>query len=521
MPRKFALTWQPGTNGRPGRWRKKFQGKVHYFAGGSGKYDQAAYQAAFREWESIKVKLEANAPRKYQAEYEAVIAKWEQVLAWSARHGDRENAAIAQDKLEDLRRRLNDPVLKRLEHGDRFADRFHIPTIELPDNIAELGAAAAAKMCNGVVPLPRLGDFSKPQIEESRLERDLAWFGDPHLVEREVWADRLQSLERRAAAPEDSLGAHVDLYLKHLEQRADNGDLSVGHVYSRRLQLSQFRDWIGKDTAVREIDGPTLLKYHTHLMDKVKTKEWTRTTARHYLVAVKAFVRWLWQSEAIPALPRMLDSQSKLLTISDPLPTVVVFTPEEVRTLLAAASDRTKLYVLLMLNCGMTQKDIADLKPSEIDWQAGRIIRKRSKTRDCDTVPEVNYLLWPETLRLLQQERSDSTERVLLNSSGEPIWQENLGAAAKYQKNDNVKNAFDRLRKKVGVAKPLKSLKKTSATLLRGNEKFQGLQGVFLGHAPQSMSDRHYTQVPQGLLDQALTWLAAQYGIGTGDSGVF
>ena len=29
-----------------------------------------------------------------------------------------------------------------------------------------------------------------------------------------------------------------------------------------------------------------------------------------------------------------------------------------------------------MLNCGMTQKDIADLLVSEVDWNAGGVIRK-------------------------------------------------------------------------------------------------------------------------------------------------
>jgi hypothetical protein len=99
-----------------------------------------------------------------------------------------------------------------------------------------------------------------------------------------------------------------------------------------------------------------------------------------------------------------------------------------------------------MLNCGMTQKDIADLAIAEVDWDEGRIIRKRSKTGDCESVPTVNYKLWPETFRLLRQERAqDSSELVLLNSNGSPLWTEQISAAGKYQKTDNVKNAFDRL----------------------------------------------------------------------------
>ena len=43
MPRKFRLTWQSGSDSRGGRWRKKYNGKVYYFAGGNGKYDREAY----------------------------------------------------------------------------------------------------------------------------------------------------------------------------------------------------------------------------------------------------------------------------------------------------------------------------------------------------------------------------------------------------------------------------------------------------------------------------------------------
>jgi hypothetical protein len=80
-----------------------------------------------------------------------------------------------------------------------------------------------------------------------------------------------------------------------------------------------------------------------------------------------------------------------------------------------AASDRTKLYILLMLNCGMTQQDISDLLVTEVDWAAGAITRKRSKSADHKGVPTVKYALCPETLRLLRQERAAEGARALTN----------------------------------------------------------------------------------------------------------
>jgi len=265
---------------------------------------------------------------------------------------------------------------------------------------------------------------------------------------------------------------------------------------------------------VKEIDGAALIRYHAHPLEIMTAGKWSRTSAGHYLTTVKSFVRWLWQNEAIPTLPRKMDGRSKRLTISKPAPQIIVFTKDEIKVLLEKASDRTKLYTLLMLNCGMTQKDISDLLVAEVDWREGRIIRKRSKTADEKNVPTVNYKLWSKTYQLLKQERApDSKNRVLLNSNGSPILSEEITADGKYKKNDNVKNAFDRLRKAVGIDKSLKSLKKTSASLLGGNAKFRTIKGLFLGHAPRSMSDIHYVQVPKKLLDQAVAWLAREFGI--------
>ena len=122
--------------------------------------------------------------------------------------------------------------------------------------------------------------------------------------------------------------------------------------------------------------------------------------------------------------------------------------------------------------------------------------------------------LLTHSVALLQQERSSpESERVLLNERGGPLWSEELSKDGKYKKNDNVRTAFDRLRRKLKIVKPLKSLKKTSASLIRGNKEYKGLEDLFLGHAPQSMSDRHYAKPPQELLGEAIEWLRQEYDL--------
>ena len=100
-----------------------------------------------------------------------------------------------------------------------------------------------------------------------------------------------------------------------------------------------------------------------------------------------------------------------------------------------------------------------------------------------------------------------------MNSNGTPLLSERNDESGKFKKTDNIKNAFDRLKTKLDIAKPLKSFKKSSASRLRDSDRFNGLEDLFLGHAPQKMSGRHYTTPPQGLLDAAICWLAEQYGL--------
>jgi integrase len=504
MPRSAKLSWQAPAegSGRSGRWRKKYKGKSYYFPGGRGKSDREAYDAAWAAWEILKAQIDRTAPRKHQREYEQAIGQWEAVLAWSNRNGEKDHVDLAEKRLDDLRRRFAAPHLTSLSREDRFESVF-----DSPIDLRFLDDFKLFEGGNDTPPEVPVVTYTPSQKIIDSLD------GSPRRIAREIWHDRLEVQSRKAAPDDESLLGQIKKYLLQKENQAKAGEVSIGRFYALKLHLTYFQDWIGKSIAVKEIDGESLAKYHAHLLEKASSKKWTKTTANHYLTTLKSFVRWLWQTEAIPVLPRILDGSSQFLKITKSLGGIVVFTKEEVKSLLADASDRTKLYILLMLNCGMTQKDIADLLISEVDWKEGRVIRRRSKTADCENVPIVNYKLWPETFRLLQKERrADCKDHVLVNSNGGPLWSEEITAEGKYQKTDNVKNAFDRLRKTVGIKKPLKSFKKTSASLLRGSGNFSSLESLFLGHAPQSMSDKHYAQAPQRLLDQAVDWLRSEFG---------
>lgn len=161
----------------------------------------------------------------------------------------------------------------------------------------------------------------------------------------------------------------------------------------------------------------------------------------------------------------------------------------------------------------MTQQDISDLHAAEVDWRRGVITRKRSKTSDRENVPEVSYPLWSETLRLLLQERGPNVTHVLLTRDGKPLKTETLDAKHNLKKTDAVRLAVRRLSEKTEISFTTKMLKKTSASLLRNQRDYSGLESLFLDHAPSSVAHRHYAAIPQDLLNEAILWLGRELGI--------
>jgi len=140
--------------------------------------------------------------------------------------------------------------------------------------------------------------------------------------------------------------------------------------------------------------------------------------AQNVMNTFRAFVRWAWRRKLLPNLPLTIDDADHTFTVH--IKEIKPYTTDEITTLLQRASSRTKLYILLGLNCGFTQGDIATLVKSEIDLEAGTITRKRMKTKKSKNVPIVCYPLWKTTNALLQEHCQPSGTLALLNEDGGP-----------------------------------------------------------------------------------------------------
>lgn len=485
MTRKLKLTWN-AEKGRRGRWRSWYKGHLLQFDGGRGKSDDVAKRAALQALEAKIREIDLQEDRRHEPAYAAALDGWEQALAIALQHADQVWITRAEDKIADLRRRLSETKLQPLSERDFFQNVvFGVPGHEewLDKLVRQIGLVKPVDGTGPVVPTDGIFDA---QIDAK--------------AQAEVWRDRLAQAARKAAQV-DTVAEHVKAFLDSREVQVNAGKLSAARLVALRVHLKKFQEWIGGTTSVKEIDGPTLIKYKAHVDAACESR-----TAGHRLEAVKTWVKWLWATEAIQTLPRAFESGE--LKVSKSAPEIKVFTIDQVKVLLAKASPRTKLYCLLALNTGCYQVDLSDLNRSEIDLKAGTITRRRSKTRKHRSPPRVTYKLWPQTLELLKQEMAAEGERALVGENGRPL----VVQAADGKKTDAVRSAFNRLLKKTGLKGSFKLFRKTSASLL-ADSQWPDVRHLFLGLAAGNIADEHYAKAALGRLAKALVWLAKQYGV--------
>ena len=225
-------------------------------------------------------------------------------------------------------------------------------------------------------------------------------------------------------------------------------------------------------------------------------------------MTAKQFISRLAEMRLI-SLPGNIRSRRFRFNYSAPAK-IETFTVEEVRSLIQTAGkmcERTKLYLLLMLNCGMYQNDIAELNADEVNWKQGTLTRARSKTRERNG-PVVTYKLWPETFALLNRHKADG-DLVLTTDKGNPLVRYRL-EDGKMKHYDTIQYAWSRIARKMGQAKirlGMKHLRKTSATILGQHPHFKFYSNHFLADSPKSIADKHYVVASDAEFFMALDWL--------------
>ena len=256
-----------------------------------------------------------------------------------------------------------------------------------------------------------------------------------------LWADRFSRSPAETLPAARTLEHWQGVCLKNIKPNCRPGTFrAVAHPGSS--EVSDFQA-DGEQVTHPQMDPArineaTLNKIYLHFAKLVNEGKIQPGTANAKLIVLRRFVRFLHAQRQIDELPRNI--MEKSMKFKNPAKRIKVPKLEWVLEVLRELPDKEKLFALLALNAGMNQVDLSDLRNEQVDWVKGTLTRRRVKTGEHKNVPTVTYLLWPETLRLLQQHRSEDREdsaHVLLTSKGTTLV-ERFERNGKTCKKDNI-----------------------------------------------------------------------------------
>jgi integrase len=321
-----------------------------------------------------------------------------------------------------------------------------------------------------------------------------------------VWGDRLAHDGPEVDLPADkTLGGIEGRFYELHDVRHRTGALSAAECSLVRQMVAPFVEFLNPNREPKTITPLDWERYYHHLMGRIGEGAIGPVTAKKLFSYARRFMGWMTM---VGVMPPLLNLASKSYKFPSGDKAIETFTAAEATKLVNASPGQLKLHLMLMLNCGFNQGDIADLLHDEVDYKNGKITRKRSKTRQHhgDKVPTVTWTLWPCTLELLRKYRSDHPTLALTTAKGRP-WVEELLVNGKRKRRDGIHANFMHVRRRLKIDKPLKSLRKTSSTLLDDDDVFGRYAQFFLGHAPDSVAGKHYVVPSQAQFDKAVLWL--------------
>ncbi|WP_144973742.1 hypothetical protein [Bremerella volcania] len=168
----------------------------------------------------------------------------------------------------------------------------------------------------------------------------------------------------------------------------------------------------------------------------------SKATLKKRLDAVSKWLHWLVDQNILAELPKDLKTYGRV-KLDKPKP--IFWEVSDVRKLSENSPIRTRLFIMLALNLGYTQKDIATLEPDMIDWETGIVTRARNKTGVYGKAR-----LWPSSLKLLMKLGNCQADGpILTGNNGAPLYAETVNENGKLATNDAIRLAFTRAKRQL------------------------------------------------------------------------
>jgi integrase len=189
----------------------------------------------------------------------------------------------------------------------------------------------------------------------------------------------------------------ANAFLNAKQEAVDNGELSPATFLSYHQAAKYLTDSLGKRTLVGDLRPSHFAALRNQLAQRYGPHR-----IKLLLICVRAVFKYAYDSELIDRPlrfgPGFKGPSKKTMRLHRAAQGPKLFTADEVRRMVAAAPVPIRAMVLLGINAGLGNSDVARLPLSALDLDAGWLDYPRPKTGMPRRCP-----LWPETVASLRE----------------------------------------------------------------------------------------------------------------------
>ena len=478
MPRKLSMSWEPSAN----RWKKEFDKKIYRVTCKQlglprSQWTQKHSQEPANSWweqkaQSLGVAKIANHP------HAADLHEIRRRMQLAKKRGLPKAIACLQNKFEEIKR---------------------LPAHENAD-IDDIGIRLAGLRAMGIVTSDPLDPITTDVL-----------FGSGSL-----WAaGTVETVDEGK-----TLAEWKEAFMDEQKSTQKRGRLTAGRIVvlgSHLNKVIEYFDGIDPLITPSKISPDLIKKYFQEIVkrkcaDSTKRDEWA---------CFKQLMRAFTLEDDNFRLPNILAGRQRCFEFQKSQKKAAPFTKAEFQLVFNASDNALKAYLLLMLNCFMTQSDISDLQTQEVDLQKCRICRTRSKKRKKigNSAMQMHWKLWDITVACLEKVKpDDSNQKNFFLENNQKLVHEH----AKGGRTDFIARKFKAviktLKRSDALApdwnKTLKQLRKTGANIIEKSDRHAAALNTLLEHGG-SVASKHYTNTgkPKRKLFRATDYLGRIMGL--------
>ena len=299
-------------------------------------------------------------------------------------------------------------------------------------------------------------------------------------------------------------------FLTSKKRQCDTGEITERTFGDYHTTCGRIIDVLGKDRPVDDLRGDD---FETFRMELAKTRG--PVALGNEIQRVRVVFNYAYNAELIDKPirygPTFKRPSKKVLRKARQANGPKMFEAHEVHQMLDAAPVHLQAMILLGINCGFGNQDVATLPKSALDLSSGWVDYPRPKTAVLRRCP-----LWAETIKAIGEalkvrpdpKNTDHEGRVFITKYGQP-WETGNSS-------NPISAEFRKLVQRLGIYRPgvgFYALRHTFQTI-GGESKDQVAVNCIMGHEPADMASVYLERISDERLiavtDHVRAWVFKQ-----------